>query len=103
MNIRSKRNILNFDEAGFRAGCSKKQEVLVPLDVDEYYAVRPENRKSITIIELINAAGDFPTPPMIIIQDQDLMASWFTEDLPDGTHILPSDSVFTSDKIALEY
>jgi hypothetical protein len=63
LNIRFKRNILNFDEAGFRVGCLKGDDILVPADVKEHYAVSPENRKSITIIEMINAAGDFPPPP----------------------------------------
>ena len=30
-----RRNIINFDEAGFRVGCAKGQEILVPLDIHE--------------------------------------------------------------------
>ena len=66
LEIRHRRNILNFDEAGFRIGCMKGQEVLLPPDIRQFYAVSPENRRSATIMETINAAGDFPPPPMII-------------------------------------
>ena len=40
---------------------------------------------------------------MIIIHGQEIMATWFSEDLPVGTRIVPSDSGFISDKIAIEY
>ena len=103
LEIRHRRNILNFDEAGFRIGCMKGQEVLLPPDIRQFYAVSPENRRSATIMETINAAGDFPPPPMIIIQGHDIMATWFSEDLPQGTRIVPSNSGFTSDKIGIEY
>jgi hypothetical protein len=33
--IKKTENIINFDEAGFRAGCMKGHEILVPLDVQE--------------------------------------------------------------------
>ena len=103
LNIRKRRNILNFDEAGFRIGCMKKHEILVPLDIKHHYAVSPENRKSATIIKMVNVAGKYSPPPMVIIQGQDFMVNWFSEDLPSGTHIIPSDLGFTSDKIAVEY
>ena len=103
LNIRKRRNILNFDEAGFRIGCMKRHKILVPLDIKHHYGVSPENCKSATSIEMINAAGKYPPPPMVIILGQDLMVNWFSEDLPSGTHIIPSDSGFTSDKIAVEY
>ena len=101
LNIRKRRNILNFDEAGLRIGCMRGQEILVPMEIKQFYAVSPENRRSATIIETINAAGDYPPPPMVIIQGHDIMAIWFSDDLPQGTHIVPSDSGFTSDKIAV--
>ena len=79
------------------------QEIYVPMEIKQFYAVSPENHRSATVIETINTAGDYPHPPMMIIQGQEIMATWFSEDLPVGTPIVPSDSSFTSDKIAIEY
>lgn len=70
---------------------------MVPLDIKEHYAISPENRKSVTIIEMINASGLYPPPPMITIQDHDLMASWFSGNLPENTYVVTSESGFTSD------
>ena len=103
LNIRKRRNIVNFDEQGVRIGCMKRQDILVPEDVLEFYSLSPENRQSLTIFENINAAGDYPVPPMLVIQGHDLMESWFSEYLPEGTKILTSPTGFTSDDIALEY
>ena len=60
--IRSQ-DIWNFDEAGFRVECMKGHEILVPSDIKEFYSISPENRKSLTIIESINAAGN-QSPPL---------------------------------------
>ena len=103
LKIKDKRNIINFDEAGFRVGCMKGQIIIVPDDVNEYYAISPEDRRSLTVFEMINAAGDFPTPPLVVIQGQQLMSNWFSEGLPTGTRILTSETGFTSDKIALTF
>lgn len=103
LNIKKKRNIVNFDEQGVRIGCMKRQDILVPDDVLEFYSLSPENRQSMTIFENINAAEEYPIPSMLIIQGQELMESWFSEYLPEGTKILTSKSGFTSDEIALEY
>ena len=40
---------------------------------------------------------------MIIVQGHDIMATWFLEGVPEGTYVVPSNSGFTSDKIAIEY
>jgi hypothetical protein len=53
----------------------KKQEIIVSIEIREHYQVSPENRKSLIIIEMINAAEEFPFSLMIIIQRQDLMIS----------------------------
>lgn len=62
LNIRKRQNIINFDEQGIRIGCMKRQDVIVPVDVAEFYAISPENRQSLTIFESINAAGEYPPP-----------------------------------------
>ena len=67
------------------------------------YSISPENRKSITIFENINAAGDYPPPPLLVIQGHDMMSNWFADELPKGTRIVSSENRFTSDKIAIAY
>lgn len=103
LGIKTRRNIINFDEGGFRAGCLRGQEILVPDDMPEFYSTNPENRRSLTILEMINAAGDYPPPPFVIVGGYQLMASWFDEDLPPGTRIVVSESGFTNDNIAVEF
>jgi hypothetical protein len=98
-----RRNLINFDETGFRIDCSKEQEIIVSDDVQEFYEVSSENRKSVTIIEMINAVDDYLTSLMIIIQGQEIMTSWFSSDLSANTHVVTSDSGFTSDKIAVKF
>ncbi len=75
LNVRNRRNIINFDESDFRSRCLKKQEIIVPIEIRKHYQVSSENRKSLTIIEMINAVEDFFPSLMIIIQRQDLMIS----------------------------
>jgi hypothetical protein len=65
-----RRNLINFDETEFRIDCAKEQKIIVFADVQEFYEVSSENRKSITIIEMINAVDDYFTSLMIIIQNQ---------------------------------
>ena len=61
------KDIINFDEAGFRVGCPKGQWILVPEDIKELYASSPEDRRSVTIIKAIAASGGKPPPPFIIM------------------------------------
>jgi hypothetical protein len=53
----------------------KKQEIIVSIEIREHYQISSENRKSLIIIEMINAVGEFFLSLMIIIQGQDLMIS----------------------------
>jgi hypothetical protein len=73
LNVRNRRNIINFDESDFRSKCLKKQEIIVSIEIREHYQVNLENRKSLIIIEMINAVEEFLFSLMIIIQRQDLM------------------------------
>jgi hypothetical protein len=43
------------------------------LNIKKIYAVSSDNRKSATIVELINAADDYSSSSMIIIQKQEIM------------------------------
>jgi hypothetical protein len=98
---------MNFDEVDFFSGCMKKQEIIVSIEIREHYQISSENRKSLIIIEMINAAGEFFLSLMIIIQRQGLMISWFDDDgddgLSEGTYVMSSESEFISDKIALKF
>jgi hypothetical protein len=60
LNIRSRRNVVNFDESDFRTECMKRQELLVSIEIRKHYAVSSENRKSVTMIEMIHAAEEYP-------------------------------------------
>jgi hypothetical protein len=53
----------------------KKQEIIVFIEIKEHYQLSSENRKSLIIIEMINAIAEFLFSLMIIIQRQDLMIS----------------------------
>jgi hypothetical protein len=75
LNIRKRRNIINFDESDFRSNCLKKQEIIISIEIKKHYQVSSENRKSLIIIEMINAVEEFSSSLMIIIQKQDLMIS----------------------------
>ena len=81
----------------------KDEKILVFLNIKQFYAVSSENRKSITVFEMINAAGQYPLPPMVVIQGQKLMASWFCGKRPSDIRILTSDSGFTSNQIGIEF
>ncbi len=106
MNIRKKRNIINFDESDFRSKCMKKQEIIVFIEIKKHYQVSFENRKSLIIIEMINAVEEFSFSLMIIIQRQDLMISWFDDnddELSENTYVMFFESEFISYKIALKF
>jgi hypothetical protein len=53
----------------------KKQEIIVFIEIKEHYQVSFKNRKSLIIIEMINAVEEVSSSLMIIIQRQDLMIS----------------------------
>jgi hypothetical protein len=104
LNVRKKRNILNFDEAEFRIECRKKHEIIISSDVKEHYVVSSENRKFLTIVEIINASSDYFISLMMNIQNQKIMITWFSRDnISKETYIVSSKSSFTFDKIKIEY
>jgi hypothetical protein len=53
----------------------KKQKIIVFIEIRKHYQVSSENRKSLIIIEMINAIEEFSFSLMIIIQRLDLMIS----------------------------
>jgi hypothetical protein len=53
----------------------KKQKIIVFIEIKKHYQINSENRKSLIIIEMINAVEEFFFSFMIIIQRQDLIIS----------------------------
>jgi hypothetical protein len=100
-NIKKPKNIHNMDESGARVGCPSGEEVLVPIEVKEMYTSSPENRKSVTIIEVISADGREPPPPMIICPGQKIMESWIHDNLKGGEVIAQSPTGYTNESIAM--
>ncbi len=75
----------------------KKQEIIVFIEIKKHYQVSFENRKSLIIIEMINAVEEFSFSLMIIIQRQDLMISWFDDsddELFEDTYVMFFESEF---------
>ena len=103
MNIRKKRNIINFDKADVRIECIKKHEILISIDIKEHYAINFENRQFIIVIETINAVDEYSFSSMLIIQNCEIMTNFFSKDLSKEIYIFTSIIDFTSDKIALKY
>src|ERR1700761_1134398 len=116
------KNIYNFDEVGFRVGCARGQQILVPLDIREvisanikihikinansrlqHYSISPENRRSLTIIETINATGSKPIPPMIIVQGKHIMLDWWTQNIDPDLVCYASENGFTSNLLCIEF
>jgi hypothetical protein len=67
------KNVINMDESGARIRCPRAEHVVVPTEVKELYTLSPENRKSVTIIELIIADGREPPPLFVIAPGQKIM------------------------------
>jgi hypothetical protein len=51
----------------------QKGDILMSEDICEFYSISPENRKSLIIIECVNAAGHKLILLVLIIQEQRLM------------------------------
>ena len=63
----------------------------------------PENRRSLTVIEAIDAAGRKPPPPLVIIQGKYLMSDWFSSEMDLDATIVTSESGFTNNAIGIEF
>lgn len=63
----------------------------------------PENWKSLTIIEVIDAAGRKPSPSLVIIQEKYLMSDWFSSEIDMNATIIISESGFTNNVIEIEF
>ena len=63
----------------------------------------PENQKSLTIIEAIDAAGRKPSSSLVIIQEKYLMSDWFFSEINLDAIIVTSESGFTNNAIEIEF
>jgi len=95
--------IYNMDESGVRVGCPKDEIVIVPADIKELYTSSPENRKSLTIIEVICADGTSPPPPLIICPGEKIMENWVHENLTGAEVISVSPTRYTNERITLSW
>ena len=68
-------NLINFDKNDFCVKCMKRQKILILIEMKKLYAMNLENRKSCTIIEMINVTNNFSFPSMIIMQDMTFISS----------------------------
>lgn len=89
--IRRVEYIYNFDETSSRIGWAAGQENLVPTWIKKLYAVNPENRRSITVVEYINADGAPPLAPTIIVPARRHTENFFTESITGKEQVLPTD------------
>jgi hypothetical protein len=80
----------------------QKGNILVSKNISDFYSISSENRKSLIIIEGVNAAGHKPILSVLIIQKQRVMQNWVQSELPAGTLIKTSENEFISDEIAID-
>ena len=73
LNIKKRRNIINFDEQKVRIDCMKRQKILMSENVLKFYSLSFENRQSMIIFENINAVDEYSVFFMLIIQNYELM------------------------------
>jgi DDE superfamily endonuclease len=63
----------------------------------------PENRRSLTILESINAAGYKPIPPVVIVQGKYIMLDWWTQNVDPDITCYTSENGFTSNLLCIQY
>src|SRR5947208_17137022 len=101
--IRRGKYVYNFDETGARIGCPRGEEIVVPIDMKEKYTPSPENRKSVSIMEAIQADGSRPPPLANIVLGRHVMVSWVHDNLQGEEVIFLSDSGYTNEKLAMNW
>ena len=88
------------DKECSRVGCPRGVEIIVPLEIKEYYSISPEDRKSLTVIEDMCAKGSNDIPPFIIVEGKYHMKAWYKNGLKRGEKVIVSESGFM--EIALQ-
>jgi hypothetical protein len=82
--------------------CISGEEVIVPRNSTAVYTASPENRKSISIIKTISAAGA-TIPSVLILLAKLHMESWDHDSLQGDELLLLSESGYTNEHLAMEY
>jgi hypothetical protein len=77
--------------------------MIVLIEVMEMYKASPENRKSITICEVIRANGSEPPPPFIIVLSIKVMEAWIAQELVGPEAIITTLTGYTNNVVALQY
>ena len=95
-------NIHNFDKTGIRVGCAKRVEVVVPAGISNVYTASPEDRRTITVIETICAAGSV-IPPILIIPAKLHMESWIHDNLQKDVRLFVSETGYTNNDLGIRY
>jgi hypothetical protein len=101
--IKHAKNIVNFDETGTWIGYTGSKDVIVLIKVMELYKASPENRKSVTICEVIRADKSEPPSPYIIIPGEKVIEAWVIQELIGKERIRPTITGYTNNKVTLEY
>jgi hypothetical protein len=95
-------NVYNFDKAGFIMGKITTQLVVTGSERrGRPKAIQPGNRKWVTLIAAINAAG-WSIPPFLIFAGQYHLSAWYEEDIPRDWAIAVSDNGWTNNKLGVK-
>jgi len=94
----------NFDETGFAMGLINlgSSKVVTTDTVGRATVIQPGDRRWITSIECISAAGKV-IPPFIILPGKVHLESWYRQDLPPDWTIAVSDNGWTTDELGLKW
>ena len=95
-------SIWNMDETGFRIGIPGGERVLVPRAAKSLYTTSPENRTSITIIEVVSAAGQ-TIAPVLVVPGKIHMEAWYPENRSGNELILLSENGYSNSQLALRW
>lgn len=93
-------NLWNFDGTGFRIGVGGSERVVTTDPKRRAWSPRDTNRKHLTAVEAVSAAGAV-IEPMLIASGRVLQERWF-EELTDNTLVGVNDSGYIDDELAPE-
>ena len=101
--ITKPKRVLNMDEMGCRVACPRGERVVILIECKELYTRSLENRKSLTIIEMIYADSREPLLPFIIYPRKEIIDNWIHNNLKGGETIISSPIGYTNNEVVIEY